>query len=90
MTKEKLDKIFGTIAFLVIILAVVVAFTSNKLSLMINFWQAGLNNGKYYPVFTVLLIALPFLVILLPIKILLLKKSKTNLENPNSTKGKLK
>ncbi len=90
MTKERLDKIFGTITFLVIIGATIITFTTNKVSLMINLWQASMNDGKYYPTLTVLLIVLPFLIIMLPIKLLLLKKVKTNCKYPNSSKSKMK
>lgn len=81
MTKSKLDKIFGAITFLLIICATVVTFTNNKISLTINVWQASINDGKYYPTLSVLLIVLPFLLMMLPIKIVLLKKIKKNKSN---------
>ncbi|MBN8692441.1 MAG: hypothetical protein J0L69_04550 [Bacteroidetes bacterium] len=81
MTKSKLDKTFGAITFLLIICATVVTFTSNKVSLTINVWQASINDGKYYPTLSVLLIVLPFLLMMLPIKILLLKRIKKNENN---------
>jgi len=81
MTKSKLDKTFGAITFLLIICATVVTFTNNKVSLTINVWQASINDGKYYPTLSVLLIVLPFLLMMLPIKIVLLKKIKKNKNN---------
>lgn len=81
MTKSKLDKTFGAITFLLIICATVVTFTNNKVSLTINVWQASINDGKYYPTLSVLLIILPFLLMMLPIKIVLLKKIKKNKSN---------
>lgn len=76
MRKEQLDKVFGWLTFLVLVMAVVLTFTDNPVSACINGLQSDFNNGKYYPTLSVLLITLPFLIVALPVKLFLLKKIK--------------
>lgn len=78
MTKEKLDKLFGWIAFLMLVIAVILTFSNTPIAKYINIWQAQINEGKYYPTLTVLLLLVPFIVIMLPLKLILQKRIKRN------------
>jgi len=76
MNKEKLDKIFGGVALIALIASAVLTFSNSYVAKSINLWQASINDGKYYPVLTMFILVLPFLLVMLPLKIILIKKLK--------------
>jgi hypothetical protein len=74
---KKLNTVFGSIAFGLLIAAAYLTFTQHHFAIAINLWQAKLmGDNKYFPVLTVFLLALPPLVLLLLIKLLVLKLMK--------------
>jgi len=75
MTKAKLDKIFGTIAILVLVSATYLTFSGTSIAGKINLFQALiLGDGKYYPVLTIAILLIPIFIILVPLKIILVKR----------------
>jgi hypothetical protein len=79
---KKLNAIFGVIAFGILIAATWLTLSHHTLADKISRWQGEQMNDrrKYFPVLTIFLLALPPLLILLPLKLFLLKVStrKTN------------
>lgn len=76
MTKQRLDKLFGWLTFLMLVLAAVLTFSNTFIASDINGLQAKLNDGKFYPVLTILTLLVPYIIIALPVKMILLKKAK--------------
>lgn len=73
--RTQLDNVFSLLAILTLIAATYLAFSSNPIASIINYWQTKLNgDNKYYPSLTVFLIAIPPLIVLLFVKSILKKK----------------
>lgn len=73
--KEILNRIFGVIAFGLLIVATWLTLSGHPLAISINRWQAKqLQDGHdYFPVLTIFVLALSPLLVLLLLKLLLLK-----------------
>jgi hypothetical protein len=72
---KTLNVIFGSIAIGTLIAATYLTFSHHPIANRISQWQAGLMNEKdgYFPALTIFLLALPPLLLLLPVKIIILK-----------------
>jgi hypothetical protein len=72
-----LNKIFGAAAIVVLSIAVWITLSEQPIAQKINTWQANImGDNKYFPTLTIFLLALPPLLVLLPVKAYLLKKVK--------------
>jgi hypothetical protein len=72
-----LNKIVGTAAIIVLSIAVWITLSGQPIAQKINSWQANMmGDNKYFPTLTILLLAIPPLLLLLPVKAYLLKKKK--------------
>ena len=73
--EARLNKIFGSIAVVVLVTAVWITLTDRWIAPNINVWQTKLTNDThFYPALTIALLVLPVLLVLLPVKFLLLKR----------------
>jgi hypothetical protein len=72
---KTLNTIFGSMAIGILIAATYLTFSHHPIANRISLWQAGLMSEKdeYFPALTILLLALPPLLLLLPVKIIILK-----------------
>ena len=71
---KTLNVIFGSITFGLLIAATYLTLTHHPFANTINLWQAKLmGDDKYFPALTILLLVLPPLLILLPVKLLVFK-----------------
>jgi hypothetical protein len=70
-----LNIIFGCTAIGILIAATYLTLSHHKLANRISIWQSGLiqEKGKYYPAFTIFLLALPPLLLLLSVKVVILR-----------------
>lgn len=77
---NKLNLIFGSIAFGLLVAATYLTFSQHPIANSISRWQSKLINDKnnYYPALTICLLALPPLIILLLVKIVLLRRNEKN------------
>jgi hypothetical protein len=74
---KRLNAVFASIAFGLIIAATYLTFTQHRFAVAINIWQAKMmGDNKYFPVLTILLLVLPALLVLLPTKLLVLRLLK--------------
>jgi hypothetical protein len=75
---KTLNIVFGGIAICLLITATYLTFSQHPIANGISRWQSNLVNekNKYYPVLTICLLALPPLLILLPVKIFILRLIK--------------
>ena len=71
---KTLNSVLGSIAIGILIAAAWLTFSHHPLANRISLWQAGLMGGKggYFPALTIFLLALPPLLLLLPVKIIIL------------------
>ncbi len=76
---KTLNVIFGSIAIGLLIAATYLTFSHHPIAKDISRWQSKLvsEKNKYYPVLTICILALPPLLILLPIKIFILRILKS-------------
>jgi hypothetical protein len=71
-----MNKIFGTLAFVILIAATWLTLSHHPITDKINAWQAEMmGDNKFFPVLTIFLLALPPLVLLLIIKSIVVKRS---------------
>jgi hypothetical protein len=72
---KTLNIIFGSIALCILIAAAYLTFSQHAIANRISLWQAGFmsEKGKYFPALTICLLALPPLLLLLPVKLFMLK-----------------
>jgi hypothetical protein len=72
---KTLNSIFGCIALCILIAAAYLTFSQHAIANRISLWQAGFmsEKGKYFPALTICLLALPQLLLLLPVKLFILK-----------------
>ena len=72
---KTLNVIFGSIAIGLLIAATYLTFSHHPIANVISRWQSNFvsEKNKYYPVLTICILALPPLLILLPIKIVILR-----------------
>jgi hypothetical protein len=82
---KTLNVVFGSIAFGLLVAATYLTFSQHPIANSISSWQSNLvgEENKYYPALTICLLALPPLLLLLPIKIFMLwlikaKKKRLN------------
>jgi hypothetical protein len=74
---KKLNTIFGSIAFGLLIAAAYLTFTQHHSAVAINIWQVKMmGDNKYFPVLTIFLLALPVLLVLLIVKVIIVKLIK--------------
>jgi hypothetical protein len=72
-----MNKVFGTMAFLILIVATWLTVSHHPITDKINALQAGLmGDNKYFPAFTIFALALPPLLLLLGVKKILLSRAK--------------
>jgi hypothetical protein len=76
---KTLNIIFGSIAIGLLIAATYLTFSQHPIANSISKWQSDLvgEKNKYYPALTICLLALPPLLILLPVKIFILRMIKS-------------
>lgn len=74
---KRLNKIFGALAFGILIVATWLTFSGHPLATQVNRWQMKQmqNSHDYFPVLTIFVLALPPLLVLLVSKFLILKGS---------------
>lgn len=77
---KTLNIIFGSIAIGILLAATWLTLSHHSLANRISQWQAALMNEKneYFPALTIFLLALPFLLLLLPVKIIILNLIRKN------------
>ena len=70
---KTLNSVLGSIAIGILIAAAWLTFSHHPLANRISLWQAGLmgEKGEYFPALTIFLLALPPLLLLLPVKIII-------------------
>ena len=75
---KTLNIIFGIIAIGILIADAYLTFSQHAIANRISLWQAGFmsEKGKYFPALTICLLALPPLLLLLPLKLFILKLSR--------------
>lgn len=72
-----MNKVFGTLAFAILIAATWLILSHHPITDEINTWQAGMmGDNKFFPVLTIFIMALPPLLLLLAIKFFILRKVK--------------
>jgi hypothetical protein len=72
-----MNKISGTLAFVILIAATWLTISHHPITDKINAWQAGMmGNNKFFPALTIFILALPPLLLLLGIKFIILKRIK--------------
>jgi hypothetical protein len=78
---KKLNIIFGSIAIGILIAAAWLTFSHHPIANRISLWQAGLMSERdgYFPALTIFLLALPPLLLLLPVKIIILTLTRKNI-----------
>lgn len=71
---KTLNSVLGSIAIGILIAAAWLTFSHHPLANLISLWQAGFmgEKGGYFPALTIFLLALPPLLLLLPVKIIIL------------------
>ena len=83
-----MNKIFGTLAFAILIVATWFTLSHQPIANKINAWQAGMmGDNKFFPSLTIFILALPPLLLLLGIKFMLLKKRKKNNQTTSPSKS---
>jgi hypothetical protein len=72
---KTLNLVFGILAVGILIMATYLTLSHHPLADRVSRWQGDAMNdkNKYFPVLTIFLLALPPLLLLLPIKLLFLK-----------------
>ncbi|MBK7667971.1 MAG: hypothetical protein IPJ32_11905 [Sphingobacteriaceae bacterium] len=81
---KKIDKIIIYLTFILLVVSVYLTFTGSWLARDINLLQMKwIGETKYYPVLTIGILFIPPMLILLPIKLYLKKKLKTEREELN-------
>jgi len=76
LNSQNLNKIFGTLAFLILIAATWLTLSHQPIAQKINVRQAGIKgDNEYYPAFTIFILALPPLLLLFGLKKLLLYRA---------------
>ena len=71
-----LNKILGTLGFLVLAVATWITLSGQPIANRINTWQANMmGDNKYFPALTIFMIALPPLVLLALVKLVMMRKS---------------
>ncbi|NOT92367.1 hypothetical protein [Ferruginibacter sp.] len=74
---KKLNAVFGSIAFGLLIAAVYLTLSGHNMAVKINLWQGKvMGDDKYFPVLTIFFLALPPLLLLLLVKVVVLKLQK--------------
>jgi len=74
-----MNKIFGTLAFTILIAATWLTLSHQPITDKINLWQAQMmGDNKFFPVMTIFVLVLPLLLLLLGIKVILKKRKKNN------------
>jgi hypothetical protein len=74
-----MNKVSGTMAFLMLIAATWLTLSHHPITEKINVWQASMmSDNKYFPALTIFALALPPLLLLLGIKKMLLSRAKKN------------
>ncbi len=77
---KKLNAVFGSIAFGLLVAAAYLTLSHHNVAVKINLWQAKvMGDNKYFPVLTIFLLALPPLLLLLLVKVLVLKFQKNKI-----------
>ena len=75
----RLDKIFGSITFLLLGICTFLAFSGAWIAKDVIAWQThnlSTEAGKYQPVITLFILLMPPLLFLLPVKLFFLKKAQ--------------
>jgi hypothetical protein len=72
-----MNKLFGTLAFTILIAATWLTLSHHPITGKINTWQAGMmGENKFFPALTIFILALPPLILLLGVKFIVLKRIK--------------
>jgi hypothetical protein len=72
-----MNKIFGTLAFAILLVATWLTVSHHPITDKINAWQADMmGDNKFFPALTIFILALPPLLLLLGVRFILLKRLK--------------
>jgi hypothetical protein len=72
-----MNKVFGTLAFAILIIAAWLTLSHQPITDKINTWQAEMmGDNKFFPVLTIFILAFPPLLLLLVIKFFVLRRIK--------------